>query len=414
MIPGIVAAGVPVEAAEEPAFWSRVVRVELNATTGNQDITVPGLTWTPKAARFLASYATSSANPTTSARASVGASDGTDQFVCCFASGNGVSHNSNNVYRRGATDAVIMIITPGGGGVDIEAGFSAFIAGGVRVNVGTTNARAVYVTVELFGGTALQAKAGTLALAAQNSTSTATVGFEPDAILIDSHVLAFNDTAGLAAITTSGFCSWDGSTIRQASHYYRSDSTSTTNVRGLVRDAAAYCMDTGRYAEVTAINSTQFVMTSRGADLSTFATGYLAFNFGGEAEAWAGVLDTPTATGNHDFTGPSFTPEFVGLRPSMLASVNTEEATGQGGGWGQCSITPAAQYSNTFRDRDNVSGTSAETASRSDASPALLMNHTGDTVFDSSLASFLSNGIRLNFSAVSGTARKWPALFIGS
>lgn len=387
-----------------------VTQTALRTTTGNQDITISGF-GTPKAVRFIANYATSSSNPASSASGSVGATDGTDQFVSGWFASDGITHSSN-VYRRGATDAVIMVPDEDGNS-DFEAAFVQWVTDGVRINVSAVaGGRAITITAEFYGGADLTAKVGTTALTTQNGTTTLTPGFQANAILFDSHVNPFNDTGSLAAIFSTGVASYDGSTIRQAMNEYRSDSVSTSATQGIVRDGAVFGLDT-RYAELTSVSATQFVLTSRGADLSALSLGYLALNFGGAHQAWVGVLDSPTATGNHDFTGPSFTPKFVSMRPTMLSVVNSNDSAGQGSAFGISTITATAQYSNHWRDKDNVTGGNELAKSETATNAVTMSDHAGTAAFTASFDSFLSNGVRLNFSVANGTVRKWPFLFIG-
>lgn len=383
-----------------------VTRVALRTTTGTQDITVTGF-GTPKAAYFITSLATSDGVAIADASGSLGATDGTRQWSASF-----WSDDARGIGTVGAgiaaTDEVIQLCTSGGS--FIEANFDSWITDGVRINVGQTNGAAVLVTVILFGGSSLQAYANTITLANDGIAVTATPGFQLRALLTGSIESAFNDTVRASnAVLIGGLASYDGSTIRQAVQSYAGINNDPTVTRGGVRNDAVFARPASlatAYATLQNITATQFDLLCEGS-LGTMNVGYLAL---GGINAWAGVLDAPTATGNHDFTGPSFQPTLAVTIPTMLSAVNTQTDNGDASGWAYSAITAAAQYCNAFADQDAV-GTS-NTQSISDDVAVNLDTHAQAAAFDATFDSFLSNGVRLNFTAANGTVRKWPMLFL--
>lgn len=389
-----------------------VTRVALRTTTGTQDITIPGF-GTPKAARFTVTAALNDGIVRDSVTVSIGATDGTNQYATAAASRHGVTPGVGNAWTRSATDEVIMILSSDGGIPTVEANFGSWVTDGVAINIAlNAGSAAYYVTVELFGGANLTAVVGTTALATQNNSVTLTPGFQTDALFFDSPGLPFNDTTTAnVAILSMGFASYDGVTIRQCCHLWRSDGGSAGNHgRGAVSDTRIGAFLSSRYAELHSITSTQFQLTSLGASLTGSSVGYLALNFGAAHKAWAGVLNSPTAIGNHDFTGPSFTPVYGHMVPNMISAI-AEQTGANAGAQGVSVFTANGEYCTSWNEEAASNPTDTQLVSTAKAID--LYDHAGVAAFDASFVTFLSNGATLNFTDADATVRKWPALFIG-
>ncbi len=390
-------------------FKIAVTHVALNTSTGNQDITISGF-GTPKAAIFIATQMVYGGSTGSPIYGSIGATDGTNQWVDAWHSSDNVSANgSNRTNRRAGTTRVIALAS---NTISADAHFNAWITDGVRITIDTNGAAGAYgLLVILIGGSSVTASAGTKTLTTQNNSVTVTPGFQTNALFAASHLGAFNYTNSASMITSMGFASYDGTTILQCSNLARDDTVTPSASQGEVRSGGFIAGGSSRYAELANVTSTAFDITSRGADLSTWTVGYLALNFGGAAAAWAGILDSPTATGNKDFTGPSFTPQAVFAIPTMLSASDTNQTSGEATAWGFSANTVAEQGCHHWRDKDNV----ATTIAKSEVSTTSIhtADHAGTAAFDATFSSFASTKMTLNFTTANGTVRKWPFLFIG-
>ena len=386
-----------------------VTRVALSGSTGTQDITISGF-GTPKAAIIAISHCYASNELRDELLGSIGATDGTSQW-CCSA------HEKNSASswygQRYTTDTKLAVVeSPGATTLIVEIAFDSWITDGIRVNTVTNSGSSpYYITVTLIGGSDVSAKVGTGSLATQNNAATITPGLKANALWTLSTVQTFDETFATTPIMATGLASWDGSTARQVGHLYRSDGA-TKDVRGEIRTAAMMPVTSDRYVELGNITTTQFDLTSRGGDLSSYGFGYLALELTGGAEAWAGVLDTPTSTGNHDFAGPTFTPSFAVAIPSMMSSVNATDGTGEGGGWGYSFITASAEFNYAWSDEDASLTSNSQTSNT--AKSFDLYDDAGVSAFVGTLSSFSSGTMTTNFTTVDGTARKWPMMLIGS
>lgn len=388
-----------------------VTRVALNTSTGPQDITINGF-GTPKAALFILSAAVNNATVEGDCALSIGATDGTNQWVHATRADDNVA--LTNTTRRGTSDEVIMLLTTSGA-ILLEANFDSWITDGVRINL--TNAdTAKLLTVVLFGGPGLKAEANTVNGATSGNISTANPGFEMNALIMARQALV-NDSISSEALLGMGFASWDGATLRQVSYEFRSlDAQANTEVRAAI-DNAAIMNNHNPSQDVTIenITDTSFDLRSNGTDWDTSDFGYLALNFGNGA-AWAGVLDGPTVTGDQAWTGIGFQPSFALLIPTMMSAVNVaRQDNAEAGASAVSAFSADAEYATGRSDENAADPTNAHSWSNDQAVD--LNDHAGNDAFDATFKSFDADGLTLNFTAVDSggspeTPRKWPALFI--
>jgi hypothetical protein len=384
-----------------------VTRAALNTVTGTQDFTVPGLGWTPKAAIFIFGSSTADATPTTNAAGSFGATDGTNQWVTAWCSSPGPR-------RTSMTGQVIAEVLGNSGATTISAAFDSFISNGVRINI-TDPGGPCLVTVVLFGGGDLTAKAGVSDLTTQNNAVTATPGFQTNALITAHSEQPFNSVINTNASANIGYASYDGTTILQGGDAHQ------FGTPGSVRSSAGAVVSTGcvafngaQYAELTSVTSTQFSLTSRLTNLTGLSVGWLALNFNGQAQAWVGVQNSPTATGSKDFTGASFTPSFSMFSTNRDTATATSQVNGEGFAWSVTPITASAQYCNHWRATDAAgSGGTVGDFNEADSKAINTRDHRSLNDIDATFTSFISGGVRMDFTAAFGTVLKWPALFIG-
>jgi hypothetical protein len=386
-----------------------VVRRRLRAGTGKQQFVVPGF-GTPKAARFVLSSTLEDGVVRDGVYFSVGATDGVNQYVVASVA----AHNAGttNTKSRAATDEVVMIIDANGS-IIVEANFDAWVTDGVSINITAhPGGGQYYVTVVLFGGDDLTAKVGTTALATQNNSVTVTPNFETSALFLDSHQRSFNDASAGTTILSMGLASFDGAAIRQCAQLWRLDTgTGAATTQGELSTSRLAAFLDSRYAELHSITSTAFQLKSLGGNLSTTAVGYLAISLAGGHEAWAGVLDSPTTTGEHDLVGPSFTPVFGTIVPNMFAAADVTKTDGTAGVQGVAVFTVDGEYCTSWADETAADPTDNQIVSTATAID--LYDHAGVASHKAGFVAFVAGGATLDFSIADATARKWPTLFIG-
>lgn len=360
--------------------------------------------------------ATADGTATDTLRFSLGAVDGTNEWA--MSSWSNHSDSTINAANRSATDVCAMIWenpTFNGAGIMAEAAFDSFITDGVRINWTTAPPSAWLVKVTLIGGADISASVGTQTLATENNVVTVSPGFETHALFTALDSDAFNDTGNAHNNLGIGFGSYDGTTIRQGFAIIgdRNDQT-TTESGGIARNDAVtgranHAVELG-YASLENITSTSFDLRSLGGDLSGFATGYLALSLADEAEVWAGVVDSPTATGDHTFSSPGFQPSVCLMVPTMLDALTTHQADGRGSVIGLGTFNAGTEFCSAVATEDGASVSDTECAS--DDAAIYLNDHTGTSAFRATFVSFAATGPQLNFTDADGTARKWPMLAI--
>jgi hypothetical protein len=182
-----------------------ITRDAVNTATGNQDFTTNDLDGlTPKAAFFIITSAISDGTPRDNAIISFGAAtDTTERWSVGVQAQHDVG--TTNTGRRAVSDECIMKLFGTSTNVDGEADFVSFIANGVRINWGNAPALGYLLTVVLFAGTDLTAKAGTFTVGNEDvPTDVNTVGFEPDVLLTASVALGFTDAGSTFALLSHG------------------------------------------------------------------------------------------------------------------------------------------------------------------------------------------------------------------
>jgi len=389
-----------------------VTRVACNTSTGTQDITTTDLGGlTPKAALFVVTKATSDGSAATHAVLGMGATDGTNQWAI----GNMArdAQSSTQCARRAMTDECVMIMVDTGPSVDGEAAFSSWITNGVRIDWGDAPAAAYLLTVVFFAGTDLSVDVGTFTFASTVNTDTdvTSVGFEADAVLFASHANPINDT-GYTSFFASFGIALNSSPVRQYSAAITDrHAQATTNINGLTSDdyAISILYNGSNYlaGEIGSFDASGFSCTTRVNNGGGEQIGYLALSFGGAVDFEAGVVATPTSTGNQSITDPGFTPQAVLLGLSRCATLDTVETDQLDAGvFGISVFDEDDEYCNSTQSEAGV-GTS-DTQSLSDDSVVNLPEGDGTAGHVASFVSFDANGWTWNFSTTdTGSARQW-------
>lgn len=386
----------------------------LNTTTGNQDITLDpsvGKGKTPIAAMFVQAENTAAGLDDTVGRTSIGFFDGTDSIVIGVASQNNVSTTS--AHARGATDEAIMIISANAGSVRIEATGVALIENGVRINIGATTGEAVKGLCLLFFDDDGAAKVDTFAShATENSTVTVTPGIATDALVsvLPSRTADwFDDAAHNNADAGLGFALSDGSQCA-ADWFDTNGASSSSEVDAHVSTARGAVSSTiGTGVEYNNFTATQFDATTRGA-AGGGTVGYLALEMP-NAQFWTGVIDTPTATGEQEYTAPGFPVRSLLSALSIVQTADAEITNTTAEAFGVGVATGRRVASAAIASEDNVSTSDTETY----YSDANLRAAGADDHNETEVDSFMpaASGFKLNFATAHSTAQKWPVLGIG-
>lgn len=394
-----------------------VTRVACNTSTGNQVITATDLGGlTPKAAYFIVTQAITDGTVAAHAVLGIGAATATDErWSMSWGAEDAVA--TTNSFRRATTDECVLKVLTASAGVDGEADFVSFGVNSVTINWGNAPASAFLLTVILFAGADLTANAGSFTMhATQNNTVDVTgVGFEADVLLTGGHAYTFADTTANTIFGTYGVV-----LNKATDEQYSIGCTSLNNQAASALEAVVssnygiawvYSGAIVLAGEFGTFDSDGFSCTTRFNNASdSEAIGYLALSFGGKAQFWGGIIDTPTSTGSQSQTGPSFKPQFVMCGMTQLTSQDSIATDATAGAYGISSFISTAEYSNALADEDNQATT--DTQSLSDDTAVNFPLDSGAAGHVASFTSMDSVGWTWNFSTTVGTAKKWWALAI--
>ena len=399
------------------------VRVAATVSTApyTQDVTTTDLGGlTPKAAIIIGSRAITDATAVAHNVVSYGACTGaTNEWVVAASDEDAVADSDNDCFFD--DDFCVLFVNPGDQTVDGSAEFSAFIANGLTINWTDAPAGAYFLTVIFFAGTDLSAYAASFTHTAALDVAEAITapGFRPTDVL-----LAY----------TTGVSTTDGNNTQyMLSLGLVHDAAGTVTMRSLtwghqVTAAAGqdnsqfrtdYCLGNVqpsdgaliRAYDASAFGANGFSLTKRifGGDRGI---GYLALAFGGVVSSWVGTVTTPTATGNRADTGPGFKPQAVVMLMGGAEVAATAYTDGRGGIGGVSAITATAQQSVAWASEDAAA--TMNTQSLADDQAVNLPDHAGAALIAATYVSLDATGFTLNYSAVSATAKLWPALVIGA
>ena len=388
-----------------------MMRAPLRTTTGLQDFKIPGF-GLPIGAIFVLSEAQVDGVQTDQHAFSVGASDGSNHWVAASFS----DHNptTSNTAVRSAQDEVFMILDTGSGVVDAEGNFDSFIPDGVRLNVTVVgNPSGRLLTVYLIGGDGVSFKVDAINGPAASSAATYTTGFKSHAIFLFRNG-QFDDNVSSAGVFRFGFAGLNGSTITQCCYSQLTvDGSANQDVRAIVSTDKIHAVEGDAVAKqlvVTAITSTTFDLTAGTTDQTAGVFGYFSIGLGSTGQAWAGIKDTPTKTGKHTFTGADFLPTFGMMMPNMVTSVDSDKTNAEAGAYGLCGFYVDAEFSNSWADED--ASALMDNQSVSDDQAINLDQDDGSDGFEATFDSFSGHSVKLDFSIVDSTVRKWPLLLL--
>lgn len=379
-----------------------VTTVDASASTGTQDITISGF-GTPVGAVFIWSVVDTLGTRVDELRGSIGATDGTNQWASAFQSANG----SGNVqcHRQSTQSHVVRSINSVGsaGG----AAFDSFITDGVRVTWSGSEFGGKVLTVILFRNVNFACGVATLG-ASTGNTVTVTPGFRMAGLITMADSGLFDGTYQGFDVFRAGFASYDGSTIRQSCFSRQNnDGFGTSDPTSSCRDGAVHNGNNGTaYATVQNVTSTNFEFLTEGS--LGYPIGWAAI---GGVYAWAGTLDTPTATGDEDYTGMGFQPRAGLLMPTMeLSATGSVSSDARAGAVAFGAFNGTSEACTAWADQDGVTTTNTQSDIRAQA-----LNFDADSgadAMDATFSEWLSTGVRLNYSLTNPSVRKMPALFL--
>ena len=391
------------------------VACETDAAPNLQDITTADLGGlTPKAALLIVTRATSDGAAVDNAVMSYGAATGASNE---WVGGGTDEHNqgTTDTYYNWQNDACVYIMDPTDGSVDGEAEFSSFIENGVRINWVDEPASAYLLTVVLFAGTDLSAKAATVNVGntVDLTTNEDTVGFEPD-VLFTATWRNAPGIPGLTRFLQPGLVHWDGSSIvtqRCWSNFWRDD-VDTSECRSIIREDYGVENYTDWYGEFSDFDADGFSVTTRLRGGNSSEVCYLALSFGGAVDSWVGTHTTPTDEGNDSEEGPGFTPQFVFMIPNLGEAKDVAYVDNRAGSVGFSTFDADDEYCSTISAEDAVA--TSNTQSLSDDRAITLPDDDGTLDIEATFVSFDANGWTVNYTNAPATAKLFPALAIGT
>lgn len=377
----------------------------LPASTGNLDVTITDLGWTPKAALFLVSGVETLGTDRSYGYWNIGCTDGTNQW----AAGVGLAHNLSTTdnYRRFYTGSCLQVISSASANVLFDATFVSFISNGIRINFNTVDATLLFkVTVVFFGGNDLQAAVGSVVLGNQNVESHVnTLSFQPGLVFFGGCTDASSSSVGSQAQLTFGAAT---SSANYGHGFRATDNVSTSATIAMVSSNRVGSRVWGSgityTVEATSFDSEGFSLYPRDGNGLSDEIGYLALYLG-DRSVWVGGIDSPTSTGNQSITSPGFTPQWGMIGTNVLAAYDSRDTTGNSGSLGLSSFTSTEEFAFAIASEDNSS--TGDNESQGDSASALIDTHTGTRRDEANFVSFDTTGWTLNFTTAGASVRKW-------
>ena len=288
---------------------ARVTRVATATSTGNQDIRIAGMTDTPNAALFIASYADANNGNRSHGILSVGAATAVGDEWCVSVSCQD-NVNPSNTDRR-IFDNCFGLLNHAGN-IYSSADFVEFLAdpgsgAGVRINW-TSAPASILLTVVLF--VVDNAKAGYY-----NSSSTVdgitavNTGFEPTLLIGSGTGQSSIENKNSVAKMSLGFAI-NSTPITQSNVSIKWNNGASSSVSEARHDGSHFVTNLNNAAainwrsEITAFSATGFTETIRDSGSGDLIC-YLALDTG-NTDIWMDTIATPIATGNDSVTGVWF------------------------------------------------------------------------------------------------------------
>lgn len=375
-----------------------VVTVALNSTVGNQDITITGF-GTPDAVKVVMVNASADDAITSDLAISTGFYDGTTE---CYAGIQSLDNQSLSTTDRQCSDNALAY------NYKHKITAVSFITDGIRVNntIASSNTRATFTFYKN-----VSAKASIHRMTSTSLTLTS-IGFEAD--LVQPISVGGGNTSPLAeAIFSFGYAVNDGTDKNFGVMAFDKDRFSTSRSGTYIGNNFSF----GQFfnnsvswrGSIDTYTSTGFTLRSDSSASNNDYMALLALKFDNPKNFYIDTIDSPASTGNTDYTGPNFQPDYS----EILTTGNTALSTIQGSQdliYASWQMQDAAHSSAIYSDT-GVSTT--DTASLSATSKLRDLISSSATLNEGTFDSFISTGVRLNFTTVAATQRKWVMFAIG-
>lgn len=380
-------------------------RTAIRTSTGTQDLTVPGVTDTPVAVIVEMTRLTADGFGQVGRSGCQGfATTTSDQFVVSRRTGADPKDQST-------AGSIIKILADTGTTVEAQAAITAFIAGGVTINVTTAPGSAFLVTIQVFcaanGYSA--AKIGNCT-ATSGSTTAITPGIRADVLLAINR-----QTSGTTSNDSpfyQGMACYNGTTIYQCSaSVFGNTPGGTVNWQGVIRDGAFLqdAANVNNRVTLSNITSTQFSLTGVSYTVSFV---YFALQRTSNTNAWCGVVDSPSTTGSHTIGAVGFTPTSAMIYPTFENTASRYTADGTMGGQGRIAIDRGSSFQHVYTARDGSFGAANDSQGGTLSGKLRLYTHDGTASFDSTVTGLVSGGVAVNVTATAG-ANKMCVMLLG-
>jgi hypothetical protein len=385
----------------------------MNTSPGDQTITVDadvGKDEFPFVAMFVMTGAALAPNQgVANAKHSIGFFDGTSSGVLAVQDQSGVG--TTNRDTRGAVDECIMVLDTNGT-VLAEASGVEFVPNGVKINIGATDGTSWGGYVILFFDKDGAAAAGAFAShATEDETVTVTPNVATDVLItLSPHAIGDNFNDAVDGIFGGGSVGWAVKSGNQGGvRWFSATGAATSDIRQYVSNAWGSVLSTdGLGIEYDNFTATQFDATTRGGTGGGII-GYLALSMP-NAQIYAGILDTPTSTGDEPYTDPGFPVKSLLLAPTLVETLNSTITTEDAESFGVGAMTPdGAIHGGVFAaDAAGTSNTQSRYLSHVEAKAA-----GADQLVAATTMAEHANGFTLTYSAVEAAAKKWLYLAMG-
>lgn len=390
-----------------------------------QDFTVGSTSLTPKAALIHVVRATADDTLQDDFMDSLGVTDGTFQGGIA---NSYINHNGAVILtvakRVGFDDAVIRLPLSDASGFAAVGSFDSFISGGIRIRWDTIPIDTYYITVTLFFGDVLQAKAGSaIPPSAGSGTSQIATGFQPSHIVTlcnqgSSLSESFNANTDLQIAHTVKTTGTSVSTRCACWNYI--DNVATTSGTVFLSSSGVGHVFTGGSTPVTPSVSTEIASlhASDGFNIQSSGSGtgplivYLAIRYG-ESSVSLTSFQSPTSTGNVTYSAGFKVGGCMSLQTIFNnASWPGDAVNANSGSSAIGLLTPSGEFTSGHRAIDNQisadidSYTDPRLLSTWQSVASVARTYRGSGSFHS------SDGVTINYSDVVATGRQVALLMI--
>ena len=376
-----------------------VVDAEAQAATGDQDITIASLGWTPTAYICWASSAVTDGVDAAHFVTSFGMSDDTREV--CLSSSVEDGAGSANSFREMDSDQIIRLHDGTTGGTDGLATHVAMISDGVRINWSNTYTTRVRMHFLFLGGTDLEVHVGSDTHPGGDDVANDTTdpGFQPDVVIYGSTSgsldsgsgsNAYNHISGADDTRQAFVLAYDRdgqNTIKSALVNYDNRVIQSMHSDTLVN----------RFVEHTSMLATGFRTTMRNVRGSA-ALDFIYIALKSTTNGmFVGMIQGPAAgTGDKAVTGIGFKPQVVCLAAQGNVTLNSISSGGNETSAMSIGLFDGTRETSVGGYNDDGVWTSVA-MSRWNSTALFLDDGSGTTNYDAAFTSFDTDGYTLDY-----------------